>query len=88
MITPRRRRPASFRARASRPAISSNWLAAERGIYVGGGIGEMSGKIFRVGHLGKATTREYLVEFLTAAADFLRAKGVKVPEGAGISALW
>jgi alanine-glyoxylate transaminase/serine-glyoxylate transaminase/serine-pyruvate transaminase len=64
------------------------WLAAERGIYVGGGIGEMSGKIFRVGHLGKATTREYLAEFLAAAADFLRAKGVKVPEGAGISALW
>ena len=31
------------------------WLAAERGIFVGGGIGEMAGKIFRVGHLGKAT---------------------------------
>lgn len=65
-----------------------NWLAAERGIYVGGGIGEMSGKIFRVGHLGKATTREYLAEFLIAAADFLRSKGAKIPEGAGISALW
>lgn len=64
------------------------WLAAERGIYVGGGIGEMSGKIFRVGHLGKATTREYLAEFLNAAADFTRARGAKIPEGAGISALW
>jgi len=64
------------------------WLAAERGIFVGGGIGEMAGKIFRVGHLGKATTREYLAEFLTATEDFLRAKGVKIAEGAGISALW
>jgi alanine-glyoxylate transaminase/serine-glyoxylate transaminase/serine-pyruvate transaminase len=64
------------------------WLAAERGIYVGGGIGEMSGKIFRVGHLGKAVTKEYLLEFFSAVEEFLKGKGIAVREGAAASLLW
>jgi len=64
------------------------WLAAERGIYIGGGIGELAGRIFRVGHLGKATTREYLLEFLFALEEFLRHKGIGTPVGAGLIGLW
>ena len=51
------------------------WLEAERGICIAGGIGEWAGKIFRVGHLGKATTEAYLAEFSSAMADFLKHKG-------------
>jgi alanine-glyoxylate transaminase/serine-glyoxylate transaminase/serine-pyruvate transaminase len=63
------------------------WLASERELFVGGGIGELSGKIFRVGHLGKATTREYLIEFLFAVEEFLRLKGIDVPVGASLVGL-
>jgi alanine-glyoxylate transaminase/serine-glyoxylate transaminase/serine-pyruvate transaminase len=56
------------------------WLETERGICIAGGIGELAGKIFRIGHLGKATTDEYLAEFLSAMAEFLRHKGVVTPQ--------
>jgi len=53
------------------------WLEAERGICISGGIGELAGKIFRIGHLGKATTEEYLADFWSAMDTFLRHKAVK-----------
>jgi alanine-glyoxylate transaminase/serine-glyoxylate transaminase/serine-pyruvate transaminase len=63
------------------------WLAGERRISIGGGIAELAGKIFRVGHLGKATTREYLLEFLFAVEEFLRHRGIGVPVGASLVGL-
>lgn len=63
------------------------WLAEERGIAVGGALGELSGKIFRVGHLGKAAEREYLIDFLFAVEEFLRYKGIDVPVGASLVGL-
>ena len=68
-------------------AEMSKWLVEQRGIAVGGGLGELSGKIFRVGHLGKAHTREYLVDFLFAMEEFLRQKGFAVPVGASLGGL-
>jgi alanine-glyoxylate transaminase/serine-glyoxylate transaminase/serine-pyruvate transaminase len=65
----------------------SNWLCAERNIVIGGGLGEFSGKMFRIGHLGKAAEREYLLDFLFAMEEFLRAKGIPVPQGAGLVGL-
>jgi alanine-glyoxylate transaminase/serine-glyoxylate transaminase/serine-pyruvate transaminase len=63
------------------------WLAEERGIAVGGAFGALSGKIFRVGHLGKAAEREYLIDFLFAVEEFLRHKGINVPVGASLVGL-
>jgi alanine-glyoxylate transaminase / serine-glyoxylate transaminase / serine-pyruvate transaminase len=63
------------------------WLAEERGIAVGGAFGAVAGKIFRVGHLGKAAEREYLIDFLFAAEEFLRQKGIDVPVGASLVGL-
>lgn len=54
----------------------ASWLARERGLAIGGGLGPLSGKIFRVGHLGPAAGQAYLSEFLSAVADFLRTKGL------------
>jgi alanine-glyoxylate transaminase / serine-glyoxylate transaminase / serine-pyruvate transaminase len=65
----------------------SNWLVTQRDIAIGGGLGELSGKMFRVGHLGKAATREYLVDFLYAMEEFLRQKGIPVPQGASLGGL-
>ena len=68
-------------------AEMSKWLVEQRGIAVGGGLGELSGKIFRVGHLGKANTREYLVDFLFAMEEFLRQKSLPVLVGASLGGL-
>ncbi len=65
----------------------SRWLVEQRGIAIGGGLGELSGRMFRVGHLGKASTREYLVELLFAMEEFLRIKGIQVSPGAGLVGL-
>jgi aspartate aminotransferase-like enzyme len=65
----------------------SKWLVEVRSIAIGGGLGELSGKIFRVGHLGKASSREYLVDFLYAMEEFLRQKGISVPLGSSLGGL-
>jgi len=65
----------------------SQWLASERGLAIGGGLGELAGKIFRVGHLGKASSREYLLDLLVAVEEFLRTKGIPVPVGAALIGL-
>jgi alanine-glyoxylate transaminase/serine-glyoxylate transaminase/serine-pyruvate transaminase len=65
----------------------SNWLENERSIAIGGALGELSGKIFRVGHLGKAAEREYLIDFLVAIEEFLREKGIVTPLGASLVGL-
>lgn len=63
------------------------WLEVERGIAIGGGLGALNGKIFRVGHLGKAAERPYLLDFLFAVEEFLRIKGIDVPVGASLLGL-
>ena len=65
----------------------SRWLVEQREIAIGGGLGELSGKMFRVGHLGKASTREYLVDFLFAMEEFLRQKNIPIPLGASLRGL-
>jgi alanine-glyoxylate transaminase / serine-glyoxylate transaminase / serine-pyruvate transaminase len=57
-------------------AEMSQWLARERGLAIGGGLGALSGKIFRVGHLGPAAGEAYRAEFLAAMKDFLQTKGL------------
>lgn len=65
----------------------SQWLERERGLAIGGGLGELAGKIFRVGHLGKASSREYLLDLLVSVEEFLRHKGIRVPLGAALIGL-
>ncbi len=65
----------------------SRWLVEQRGIAIGSGLGELSGQMFRVGHLAKAATREYLVDFLFAMEEFLRYTGIQIQPGAGLVGL-
>jgi len=65
----------------------SRWLVEQRQIAIGGGLGELADQMFRVGHLGKAATRDYLLDFLFAMEEFLRFKGIKVAPGAGLVGL-
>ncbi|NLF52710.1 MAG: hypothetical protein GX577_16410, partial [Leptolinea sp.] len=65
----------------------TKWLMSERQIAIGGGLGELTGKIFRVGHLGKAAERDYMLEFLFTMEEFLQYKGIPFTKGSGVSAL-
>jgi alanine-glyoxylate transaminase/serine-glyoxylate transaminase/serine-pyruvate transaminase len=46
-------------------------LRKEYGIYIAGGLGKLSGEVFRVGHMGKAGSQEYVSLLLESVEDCL-----------------
>ena len=57
----------------------TEYLAEQHDILVSVGLGPLAGKIFRVGHMGKASTEPYLKMFLSAVEAFMVQRGVDVP---------
>ncbi|MDH4206516.1 MAG: alanine--glyoxylate aminotransferase family protein [Desulfobacteraceae bacterium] len=57
-------------------------LLNDFGIEIGGGLGELAGKIWRVGLMGHTSRRRNVVLFLSALETVLRAEHVKVEPGA------
>jgi alanine-glyoxylate transaminase/serine-glyoxylate transaminase/serine-pyruvate transaminase len=57
-------------------------LLKEFGIEIGGGLGVLAGKIWRVGLMGHSSRRKNVVLFLSALETVLKAEGVKVRPGA------
>lgn len=74
-----------------RPGVEGDALVTyldERvGILISGGIGELSGKILRIGHIGAARRRDYIVALLLAVEAFLREQGEDVTPGMSLAAL-
>jgi alanine-glyoxylate transaminase/serine-glyoxylate transaminase/serine-pyruvate transaminase len=74
-------------AAKGRPDMSiaemARFLRDECGIMIGGGIDELAGKIFRVGHMGKAIWPEYIEAFLAGVRDFLQRKGLEAGQSTG-----
>jgi alanine-glyoxylate transaminase / serine-glyoxylate transaminase / serine-pyruvate transaminase len=66
----------------------TKWLMESHHIAIGGGLGELTGKVIRVGHLGKAAEREYMMEFLFALEEFLRTKNIPVQSGKWVAGLF
>jgi alanine-glyoxylate transaminase/serine-glyoxylate transaminase/serine-pyruvate transaminase len=60
-------------------------LLLEHSIEVGAGLGELKGKVLRVGLMGVNANRSAVVRFLAAFEECLRALGTKVPAGAGVA---
>ena len=56
------------------------------GIEIGGGLGELKGKVWRVGLMGYSSTRRNVILFLSALEAALRAQSFRVPAGAGAAA--
>ena len=52
------------------------WLLREHHIRIGGGLGPLSGKIFRVGHMGRAAEPEAIDRFLRLTATYVEEKGL------------
>ena len=57
-------------------------LLGEFGIEVGGGLGSLEGKVWRVGLMGHSSTKKNVFLFLSALETVLKAEGVKVHPGA------
>lgn len=55
------------------------YLVDEWQIMISGGLDELSGQIFRVGHIGKAASEEYSQQFLAGVEAYLRRRGYQVP---------
>jgi alanine-glyoxylate transaminase / serine-glyoxylate transaminase / serine-pyruvate transaminase len=55
----------------------SAYLLREHNIHIGGGLGELSGKIFRVGHMGRAAEPAAIDRYLRATADYLEKNGLR-----------
>ena len=55
------------------------YLVEKWQIMVSGGLLELRGKIFRVGHIGKASSDEYSEMLLLGVEDYLRLRGYDVP---------
>ena len=53
---------------------------------IGGGLGPLKGKIWRIGLMGHASSARNVVGCLTALEDAIRVQGTKIHEGAGVKA--
>ncbi|MCB9149032.1 MAG: alanine--glyoxylate aminotransferase family protein [Caldilineaceae bacterium] len=62
-----------------------DFLNKEYGFVVSGTWGKTIGQAFRVSHMGRASSSEYLIPFLLGIEEFLRTeKGIDVPLGASL----
>ena len=63
-----------------------NYLLANYGLEIGGGLGPIKGRIWRIGLMGHSCTRENVMLVLAGLEEALAAQGFKAETGAGISA--
>jgi alanine-glyoxylate transaminase/serine-glyoxylate transaminase/serine-pyruvate transaminase len=61
-------------------------LLEEYSMEIGGGLGPLKGKIWRVGLMGYNSDERNVLFFLTVLEQALRAQGFEVPRGVGASA--
>jgi alanine-glyoxylate transaminase/serine-glyoxylate transaminase/serine-pyruvate transaminase len=61
-------------------------LLREHGIEIGGGLGPMKGKVWRIGLMGESSRRAHVLTLLAALEDALRAEGRRVEPGSGLAA--
>ncbi|MBW2110844.1 MAG: alanine--glyoxylate aminotransferase family protein [Deltaproteobacteria bacterium] len=57
-------------------------LLGDFGVEIGGGLGDLAGKIWRVGLMGHSSRRKNVFLFLSALETILKGQGVKVQPGA------
>jgi len=61
-------------------------LLSEHGIEIGGGLGPMKGRVWRIGLMGESSRRAHVLAVLAALEDALRAEGRRVQPGAALAA--
>lgn len=66
-------------------AVRRTLLEAE-GIEIGGGLGPLKGRTWRIGLMGESSTRANVTRLLDALERTLPRHGLTVPKGAGVAA--
>ena len=61
-------------------------LLRSYGLEIGGGLGELAGKVWRVGLMGESSRSEYVLALLSALEQVLPEAGYEVAGGAGVAA--
>ena len=61
-------------------------LLDAHGIEIGGGLGPMKGRVWRIGLMGESSRRAHVLLLLSALEDALRAEGRRVSAGAALAA--
>ncbi|HVP65941.1 MAG TPA: alanine--glyoxylate aminotransferase family protein [Anaeromyxobacteraceae bacterium] len=61
-------------------------LLADHDIEIGGGLGPLAGKVWRIGLMGESSRQENVLAVLSAIEQQVRRQGRKVPPGAAASA--
>jgi len=61
-------------------------LLREHGIEIGGGLGPMKGRVWRIGLMGESSRRAHVLTLLAALEDAVRAEGRRVAPGAALAA--
>lgn len=61
-------------------------LLADHGIDIGGGLGPMKGRVWRIGLMGESSRRTHVLALLAALEDALRAEGRRTAAGAALAA--
>jgi alanine-glyoxylate transaminase/serine-glyoxylate transaminase/serine-pyruvate transaminase len=61
-------------------------LLARDGIEIGGGLGPMKGRVWRIGLMGESSRRSHVLTLLAALEDGLRAEGRRVVAGTALAA--
>jgi alanine-glyoxylate transaminase/serine-glyoxylate transaminase/serine-pyruvate transaminase len=56
------------------------------GIELGGGLGPLKGKVWRIGLMGESSTKQNVILFLSALENALAAESMKLSPGAAVSA--
>jgi alanine-glyoxylate transaminase / serine-glyoxylate transaminase / serine-pyruvate transaminase len=62
------------------------FLLAERDIEIGGGLGPLAGKVWRIGLMGESSRQENVLAVLAALEQALGKQGKKVQPGVAASA--
>ncbi len=60
----------------------------DRGVFISGGLSDLAGKIFRIGHMGRSIERAEVDLLLGEIENALRHAGVALPEGASLENIW
>lgn len=59
-----------------------NYLEKERSIKIAGSLGDLEGKVFRIGHMGPTATYDAVLPLMYGIEEFLRKNGEDIEHGA------
>jgi alanine-glyoxylate transaminase / serine-glyoxylate transaminase / serine-pyruvate transaminase len=67
-------------------AAARRFLLAEHGIEIGGGLGPLAGKVWRIGLMGESSRQEHVVAVLAALEQAVAKQGKAPRPGAAVGA--